>query len=161
MLEQEALLGRMKKPDIGQTVAILANIGVIAGIVFLAYELQQNNRFLAAQARSDMRASRVSYNELLMTPEITRVVVKATNNEELNAEESFRLERLHRSMFVNWEAEYREYEEGMYGLEELPVEGYREAFTYMPGLLNAWQRNKHVRDPDFVQFVEENVVNER
>jgi len=32
----------MKKIDLGQTIQTLANLGVIAGIVFLAMELQQN-----------------------------------------------------------------------------------------------------------------------
>jgi hypothetical protein len=41
----------MKKIDLGQTVQILANLGVIAGIVFLGIELQQNNALLGAQAR--------------------------------------------------------------------------------------------------------------
>ena len=31
----------MKKIDLGQTITILANIGVIAGIIFLAFELRQ------------------------------------------------------------------------------------------------------------------------
>ncbi len=42
----------MKKIDLRQTVAILANVGVIAGIVFLAIEIRQNTdsqRMLAAQ----------------------------------------------------------------------------------------------------------------
>ncbi len=41
----------MKKIDLGQTITILANVGVIAGIVFLAVELRQNNTLMAAQAR--------------------------------------------------------------------------------------------------------------
>ena len=41
----------MKNIDLGQTIGILANLGVIAGIVFLAVELQQNNKLLGAQAR--------------------------------------------------------------------------------------------------------------
>ena len=32
----------MKKIDLGQTIQIIANVGVISGIVFLAFELQQN-----------------------------------------------------------------------------------------------------------------------
>ena len=43
---------RMKKMDLGQTLQILANFGVIAGIVFLAIEIRQNTdsqRMLAAQ----------------------------------------------------------------------------------------------------------------
>jgi len=53
----------MKKIDLGQTITILANVGVIAGIIFLAIEVQQNtaslneSRNLAiAQAQQD-RAS--------------------------------------------------------------------------------------------------------
>ena len=36
----------MKKIDLGQTLTILANVGVIAGIVFLGYELRQNTLVL-------------------------------------------------------------------------------------------------------------------
>ena len=41
----------MKKIDLGQTISILANVGVIAGIVFLGFELRQNNALMAADAR--------------------------------------------------------------------------------------------------------------
>lgn len=40
----------MKKIELGQTIQILANIGVIAGIVFLAFELHQNNEQLELQS---------------------------------------------------------------------------------------------------------------
>ena len=41
----------MKKIDFGQTVTLIANIGVIGGIMMLAYELQQNNKLMEAAAR--------------------------------------------------------------------------------------------------------------
>ncbi len=41
----------MKKIELGQTIAILANVGVIAGILFLAIELRQNNEALGLQSR--------------------------------------------------------------------------------------------------------------
>jgi len=41
----------LKKIELGQTITILANFGVIAGIVFLGIELQQNNDLMEAQAR--------------------------------------------------------------------------------------------------------------
>ncbi len=44
----------MKKIDLGQTITILANVGVVAGIVFLAVELRQNNEFMAADARFNL-----------------------------------------------------------------------------------------------------------
>jgi hypothetical protein len=40
----------MKKIDLGQTITILANIGVIAGIVFLGVELRQTQDAMQAQA---------------------------------------------------------------------------------------------------------------
>jgi len=40
----------MKKIDLGQTITILANVGVIAGIVFLGVELRQTQRSMQAQA---------------------------------------------------------------------------------------------------------------
>ena len=42
----------MKKIDLGQTIGILANIGVVAGTVFLAVELRQNNELLNSQERT-------------------------------------------------------------------------------------------------------------
>ena len=41
----------MKKIDLGQTITIFANVDEIAGIVILAFELQQNNEALGLQAR--------------------------------------------------------------------------------------------------------------
>jgi len=44
----------LKKLEFAQTVGLVANLGVIAGIVFLGYELQQNNTLMRAQTRSDI-----------------------------------------------------------------------------------------------------------
>jgi hypothetical protein len=44
----------MKKIDLGQIIQIIANLGVIAGIVFLAIELQQNNELLRSSSRQSL-----------------------------------------------------------------------------------------------------------
>ncbi len=44
----------MRKINVGQTVGILANVGVIAGIVFLVFELQQNREMMRAQTRNEL-----------------------------------------------------------------------------------------------------------
>ena len=41
----------MKKIDLGRTIGMLANLGVIIGIAFLAIEMHQNNQLLSMQAR--------------------------------------------------------------------------------------------------------------
>ena len=40
----------MKKIDLGQTIQIVASLGVIGGILLLVYELRQNNELLLAEA---------------------------------------------------------------------------------------------------------------
>ena len=151
----------MKKLDIGQTLGILANVGVIAGIVFLGFELRQNNSFLAAQARSQLTANRISAVEMTLVPENLSVISKAQNGEELTQEETLRLSFIGTGLFVRWEAEYKELAAGMYTTADVPLEGYRQSFSSFPGLRDEWQTRKRTADPGFVQFMEENVVNER
>jgi len=56
----------MKKIELGQTISILANLGVIAGIVFLGLELQQNNTLLNAQIRAARAQVRIVWNDLML-----------------------------------------------------------------------------------------------
>ena len=74
----------MKKVDLGQSIGILANVGVIAGIVFLVIELQQNNELLEAQARSE-RNQRVMdlRSDIYSNPVLAEILVKARNGETL------------------------------------------------------------------------------
>ncbi len=41
----------MKNIDLGRTLSVLANLGVITGIVFLGVELRQNNELLVKEAQ--------------------------------------------------------------------------------------------------------------
>jgi len=59
------------KIDLGQTISVLANVGVIAGIVFLGYELRQNNSLLASQARSN-HADFAQYMKMRILPIVAR-----------------------------------------------------------------------------------------
>ena len=68
----------MKKIDLGQTITILANLGVIAGIVFLAVELRQNNALLQAQSRSDQNDRIISNVEAVyQNTDLATAVAKA------------------------------------------------------------------------------------
>ena len=54
----------MKKIDIGQTLGIIANIGVVVGIVFLAFEISQNTRSLEVSAYQNLTSQITSINAL-------------------------------------------------------------------------------------------------
>ena len=83
----------MKKVDLGQTISILANLGVIAGIVFLAVELRQNNSLMAAQARFNQLSAQAETHIILAeNPDLAWALVRANNNEELTPGEEASLQ---------------------------------------------------------------------
>ncbi|MDH4110097.1 MAG: hypothetical protein OEW35_17560 [Gammaproteobacteria bacterium] len=76
----------MKNIDLGQTLNTFANVGVIAGIIFLAYELNQNNEFLELEAK----ATRVQINldaweRLASDPALVALMMKDRNEGPLSA----------------------------------------------------------------------------
>ena len=58
----------MKLNKSKQWLALLANIGVVAGIVFLAFELQQNNKQLELQSYQSWVAANLEINTALADP---------------------------------------------------------------------------------------------
>lgn len=75
----------MKKIGLGQIFRILANLGVIAGIVFLGVELQQNNALLGAQARATRAQVRMDGTDLaLSSPELMRAFAREQSGESLS-----------------------------------------------------------------------------
>ena len=78
----------MKKIDLGQTITILANIGVIAGIDFLALEVHQNNELMSAEARrSRTESSELAFRAIAENADIAEIFVKARQGQELSAVE--------------------------------------------------------------------------
>jgi len=145
----------MKKPDLGQFVGILANIGVISGIGFLAFELHQNNELLEAQARFNHKETRANFlGEFDHNPELARISVKAANSETLTPVEHVQLDAHMDRMFASFEWEF--YEEQL-GRLETPLVGYRRGMTN-PVALKRWHDTKIQYTQAFVAFMDENVV---
>ena len=82
----------MKKIDFGQTISILANVGVIAGIVFLGIELRQNNELMAAQARQASFENNRQFAEYLFeNPDLAEILAKVEAGEETSPAEDIQL----------------------------------------------------------------------
>jgi hypothetical protein len=153
----------LKKLDFAQSIGILANVGVIAGIVFLGVELQQNNALLAAQARvarHEMRSDDVN-RIILNNPELRRTLAKGRSDEPLSADELTVFRTYYRQVWTNLQFIYIEYTNGLLEEADLPIAAWSQVFTY-PRVNEYWELSKEVNfRPDFVQWMEEFVVNER
>ena len=150
----------MKKIDLGQTISILANIGVIAGIIFLAIEIQQNNELLVSQARIErIDARKGVYDLLLNNHELRRVSFQFANEgrESLSPDDRYLLEQFHALNFVNWEALWLEYEAGFLNVEDLSIESRREQFVSQD-MAESWQAIKGRFDLQFVNWVDSNIA---
>ncbi len=148
----------MKADNVNRWLTLGANVGVVIGIVFLAVELQQNNELLQSQADITYVEMRIgAYHNLLQNDELLKTVLKAKEGEDLSPLESHRLEILYRSVFINWEWEYGQYEKGL--LDKPPASRFRAAFSYHPLMRENWPIHTAALSPSFVQFIEENVLN--
>ena len=63
----------MKKIDLGQTITILANVGVIAGIVFLAIEVRESRVATEMQTVEGITEGWISLNEAFLESDYTRI----------------------------------------------------------------------------------------
>ncbi len=153
----------MKKIDLGQTIGILANVGVIAGIVFLGFELRQNNSLLAAQASYTQfsvereRRTRTMENRA----NLTDIDNRARAGEELTLTERQQLQAHNRDTLDAWQWQFRENQAGRLETRFMNIEDWRALWGFNSGIREIYQQTLNRRDPDFIQFMEENVISER
>ena len=150
----------MKKIELGQTISILANIGVIAGIIFVAIELNQNNRLLTAESIGTVFENRISRQDRVMEhPTYTAVMARNARGEVLTDEERMVVLASHDRSFIAWQREYL-----LYQLRVLPEPYLRASFGSMKSVIpntegtistyERWQTWKRDADPDFQAFVD-------
>ncbi len=149
----------MKKLDFSQTVGLLANLGVIAGIVFLGIELRQNNALMAEEAQRERAASlRESFMMMAENGELAAMYLNERNGAELSELERYRLGHWMMRGVIGYQTSFR----------QLPPEalgpwanGFRREFERSPSFQESWQWYKGTLDPAFVQYMEENVTGGR
>ena len=149
----------MKRFDIAQTIQTLANLGVVAGIVFLAFEIQQNTEMTRAQitqSRADTAiALAQAYFESAYIPEIQQ---KIGRGDELSGEEISRYLAFVRATLRNQDNNFQQYNRGLLG-DYTP----RNVTTIVDGLLLGdetyalalWEGGKGNYSDEFIEFVDE------
>lgn len=148
--------------ELGQFIAIGANVGVIAGLVFLAMEIRQNNKFLAAQARYSLRQYRSDIADSLMLPHVIEATHKWARGEPISPEEKSTGLMVAIKIVELWEWQYGEYAAGMLRETELPVGAWRLWFhdqgPFPVPVREIYQMRRDVLNTEFVRFFEEQVV---
>ena len=148
----------MKKIDVGQVIAILANVGVIAGIAFLAFELKQNNKLLRAQAGYNLLQDRAGFrDDVFRDAELAEFVVRVEGRDTLSAVDERRVRAQIERTILNWQWEYGQYVDGNLAEGELPISAIERTLAGKrgyPGTLQVWESFKYQLRPDFVEFID-------
>jgi hypothetical protein len=150
----------MKKVSLGQTISILANLGVIAGIVFLAIELRQNNELLGMEIRTNSQNRVAGVTDLLLAnPHLIELLHQDPGS--LTPTEHDALVLLGIRNLSNFEIAYEDARRGLTDeallLRRLRSIWYRPHLNYAMPL--AWTTFKDRGSPNFVAWVEQNVIN--
>ena len=142
-------------------IGLLANLGVITGLVFLAVELRQNTNMMEAQINQDRTDTALSfqqanYNQEFMPP----ILVKVENGESLSREEMRRYESYFRGFNRNMDNQLWQYRQGFLG-ENIP-RSVRFAVQGVIGgsrmSVDLWEQTKQGYTDDYIAFVDEAIA---
>jgi len=148
----------LKKLDLGQTISVLANLGVIGGILLLAYELRQNNSLMEAEARFNRMSMAVNawyFNT--ENVDLAELRERARNNEPLDGAEQRRVDGGMMALFVMLEWTFRELGSDSSAINQVR-EVQRYNFSTDVSYSRVWEARKQSFDPLFVEWMQENVI---
>ena len=144
----------MKKIDLGQSINTLANLGVIAGIVFLAFELRQNQVVGRAQTRNEIAAAHRELSQFDLSSPVRILVLRAEAGEPLNDDEQLQVDIWSGMWIRHFENLHYQYRQGLFDQEEfrpmmsgmervinesIPVRAYfcRNGSSFSPSFVSA------------------------
>jgi len=156
----------VKRIDLGQTVTILANIGVIAGLVFLGFELRTNNLLLNAQTRAE--ANRTVFeqeSEPYRNHEVAVLLARQARGEPLSDVEEIKMRSLANSTILNFYFQFIEVREGALPEDGFSLPAWRQIYRGNGPqgdiwLDTVWPDVRANFSSDFVEFFERNVISD-
>lgn len=137
---------------------LATNLGVIAGIAFLAFELRQNTIATEMESASYFQAAFTQVEILIAeNSEFAELLRKGRDGEEISRADQVRLQSFYRTVTRNWNINLFQYQSGV--LNEGLWQGTRalitETFREDSGLYEHWRTHTDQFSPDFNELIEE------
>ncbi len=140
---------------------LAANVGVLAGIIFLAYEVQQNTVATRLEAASNFQGSFTEIEMLIAgNPEFAELLRKGREGEEISSADELRLFVFYGNVLRQWQ--FTHY---LYLSEALDKDIWHGQRAFLAqvigndiGLFNYWQLHKPQYSEPFNEVVESIVI---
>lgn len=134
---------------------LAANLGVIAGLVFVALELAQNTAMTRAQTRGNVAQAVVHLIELERDPRIVQANLRLERGEELTEEDRYLLENMANATLRVWENTYYQYSADLFDKEEFAADlEVWEEFLRTPIYAGLWERTRHTYASNFREVID-------
>jgi len=137
---------------------LLANIGVIAGIVFLGIEIRQNSDMIRAQTRGDITEKQLTLFEwFAASPENIRVRTAGDRLAlEPDSPEAAQYGWMVAGNFRLWENEWYQYQQGLFETDEFEprIAIWRTMINEMPGMRLYWSYQSSAYSPEFRELID-------
>ncbi len=119
----------MDEDKLNKWLTLTANFAVVAGIVFFAFELRQNNELLEAKIRTIRHNVRAAdYLLPLQHRQYANTLIKKRRGEPLSEYESLILNRAITTTLYNYQYVFTEYNLGRIADSSLPISQWRADF---------------------------------
>ncbi len=147
----------MNLDRLNQWLILVANLGVLAGIIFLSVEIRQNTLAIKGTAIQTAAAlSREQMFVIMQNSELSRIAVETfASPSGLTPVDAFRASYMVRTFWVGMQANYRQWALGILPEEEWAYYGRVICVYYgVPSGHARWQAERQMFIPKFVEIVE-------
>lgn len=136
---------------------MLANLSVLAGIIFLAVEISQNTNMMRSQTRDAVAEKQVDYFFTLGSSlETAELFSKAANEySELTDAENIAFFYLNQGIFRIWENEFYQFQSGLFEESEFEprLTAWKAGIETNEGTRIIWEGTQQSYSPEFVELV--------
>jgi len=132
---------------------LVANLSVVAGIVFLAAEMRQNTQAIQAQTRDSITEKQMEFLLSVGTNPEAADVFRRGNQAggfEAGSLDFVMYFNITQANFREWENSHYQYESGLFTSDEFEprIERWRRSMAF-PGFREAWERSRESYSPSF------------
>lgn len=138
-------------------VAMVTNVGVLLGVVFLVLELNQNTSAIKTQNEYNNVSQWSALTQMTATsPEIADILVRGSQDiSVLTPAEQVRYRSYMSSLIGVLELTFYSIRSGRYYYDEASIAAIVQDSISSPGARTYWEGEKHYFSSDFVEWVDE------
>jgi len=107
---------------LNQWLMLIANVGVLVGIFFLAYELRQNTQMMKSQTRAQVSQAVIENIAMSREPAMLKALLKQESGDRLSREDELLLDNAANATFRMWENNFYQYRAGLFEESEFDAE---------------------------------------